>query len=334
MSFLAYILAFLKYVIYGTSIFFTGKLTASTDVLDVLALRFLMSFVVMWLFKVTRVIKVEVGVKDFFVKNQRTPFIKSLFFAALFEPVLYMLFETAGIALTTSITTAVILSLSPIVSCVAEMVILKEKNTLLQKIFLAIGIVGVIYIAANTSTEDGNHSILGILFLLAAIVSGALFAVFSRKSSKAFAPMEITYVSCMLGAVIFNSINAVRHLVRGDILSYFDPYFNLENLIGFAFLAILSTVIATGMNNYALSKMQVSTMAAFSGVSTIVTVVVGVIFGGEELYYFHYIGLSLILLRMVGVSAISIRNDRKNKILKIKVKENRQESQKEYVKNN
>ena len=331
MSFPAYLLAFLKYVIYGTSIFFTGKLTESTDVLDVLALRFLMSFVIMWLLKLTRVIKVEVGVKDFFVRNKRSAFIKSLFFAALFEPVLYMLFETAGISMTTSITTAVILSLSPIVSCIAEAVILKERNTLLQKIFLGMGIVGVIYIAVNTNTEDGSNSVLGILFLLAAIVSGALFAVFSRKSSKAFTPMEITYVSCMLGAVIFNSVNVIRHLICGNILSYFNPYFNIDNIIGFVFLGVVSTIIATGMNNYALSKIQVSTMAAFSGVSTFVTVMVGVIFGGEELYYFHYIGLSLILLRMVGVSAISIKNDRK---LKIKVKEDKQQSQKKYAKHN
>ena len=320
MSFLAYVLAFLKYVIYGSSIFFTGKLTATTDVLDVLALRFLMSFVIMWLLKVTRVIKVEVGVKDFFIKNKRSAFIKSLFFAALFEPVLYMLFETAGISMTTSITTAVILSLSPIAICIAEAVILKERNTLLQKIFLGLGIAGVIYIAVNTNTQDGSNSILGIFFLLVAIISGALFAVFSRKSSKAFSPMEITYVSCMLGAVIFNSVNVIRHLARGDISSYFVPYFNLDNIIGFVFLGVISTIIATGMNNYALSRMQVSTMAAFSGVSTFVAVVAGVIFGGEKLYYFHYVGLSLILLRMIGVSVISINNDRKNKTPKIKIK--------------
>ena len=74
---------------------------------------------------------------------------------------------------------------------------------------------------------------------------------------------------------------------------------------------MLSTIVATGMNNYAMSKIQLSTMAAFSGLSTLVTILVGVMFRGERLYAFHFIGLALILARMIGVSVISIRRDRK-----------------------
>ena len=57
--------------------------------------------------------------------------------------------------------------------------------------------------------------------------------------------------------------------------------------------------------------MQISTMAAFSGVSTLVTIIIGAVFRDERLYYFHFIGLSLIILRMVGVSCISIMRDKK-----------------------
>lgn len=306
-----YILAFLKYVIYGSTVFFTGELEATVSVTDILALRFLMSFVFMWLLKTLGVLKIKFGIKEVIRGGERRSFLPSLFFAALFEPVLYMLFETLGISMTTDITTAVVLSLSPIAFCIAEALILKEKNTLLQKIFLLVGIVGVVFIAAKTDTSDGENSFIGIIFLLLAIISGSLFAVFSRKSSKHFAAIEITYASALLGTVIFNAVSIVRHIINGDILSYFDPYFDVQNIIGFAFLAILSTVIATCVNNWCLSKMQVSTMAAFSGVSTLVTILIGVIFRGEHLYYFHYIGLSLILIRMVGVSVISVRKTRR-----------------------
>ena len=314
MNILPYFMAFFKYVIYGSSVFFTSELEKNVDVIDILALRFLMSFVVMWMLKTLRVIKIDVGIRAFIKKNPRTPFMRSLFLAAMFEPVLYMFFEAFGISMTTNITTAVVLSLAPIVSCIAEALILKEKNTVLQKIFLAVGIVGVLYIALMTDTGDGENSALGILFLFLAITSGALFAVFSRKSSKAFSSMEITYVSCVLGAVVFNTVNVVRHLIFGDITAYFSPYYNVKNMIGFLFLGVLSTIVATGMNNYALSKMQVSSMAAFSGVSTMVTIIIGVFFRSESLYYYHYIGLSLIITRMIGVSAISIVKDKKRTI--------------------
>ena len=314
MTVLAYLFAVLKYIIYGTSVLFTGTLTETTDVLDILAIRFLISFVVLFLLKITRVLKINVGVKDLFKKNERTPFIKNLVLAAMFEPVLYMLFETLGISMTTGVTTAVILSVLPIVSVISEALILKEKTTLLQKIFLLLGVIGVIYIAVCTKTDDGSNSVLGIVFLLCAVVCGSLFQVFSRRSSSHFKSFEVTYFSCMFGALAFNTVNVIRHLIVGDILHYFDPLLNVDNIVGFVFLAIISTIIATGMSNFSLGRMQITTMAAFSGISTLTTIVVGVIFKDERLYYYHFIGLTLILIRMIGVSVIAIRKDRRKRL--------------------
>ncbi len=315
MNILPYLMALCKYVIYGSSVFFTGELNKTTDVLDILALRFLVSFLAMWLLKVTKVIKIKVGFRYVVRHIKQEPLIKSLLLAALFEPVLYMLFETAGISLTTNITAAVIISLSPIASCIVEALVLKEKNSLLQKILLLLGIVGVMYIALNTDTQTGENSLTGILLLFCAITVGALFAACSRKASGAFSPMEITYVSCVLGAIAFNTVNVLRHLWQGTLPTYFAPYFSVGNLIGFAFLGILSTIVATALGNFALSRLQMSTIAAFSGVSTLVTILIGVCFAGERLYAYHYVGLTLILVRMVGVSVISLR---KNKLALVK----------------
>ena len=310
MTVIAYLFAILKNAVYGTTVFFTSELTASTDVLDVLALRFLLSAVVFWLLKMTRVCKIRVGIKDFFHKSERRSALKVVLLTALFEPVLYMFFETMGVSMSSNITAGVILSLSAVTSCIFEMIFLKEDSTLMQKIFLGLGIFGAVYIAINTNTASGKDSVLGILFLVLTVVSGSLFSVFSRKSSRSFGAMEVTYVSCMLGAVVFNTVNVVRHLFAGDILHYFDPYMNVDNLIGFAFLAILSTIVATGMNNFALGRMQSSTMAAFGGISTFVTIGVGMALGGEVLETYHIVGLVFILARMIGVSYIAIKRDR------------------------
>ncbi len=311
MTVIAYLFAVLKNAIYGTTVFFTSELTASVDVLDVLALRFLLSAAIFQLLKLTRVCKIRIGVKDFFKNGDRRSVLKVVLLTALFEPVLYMLFETLGVSMSSNITAGVILSLSAVTSCIFEMIFLKEDSTLSQKIFLGLGIFGAIYIAVNTDTTSGEDSLPGILFLILTVVSGSLFAVFSRKSSRSFGAMEITYVSCMLGALVFNAANVIRHLFAGDILHYFDPYFNWNNLVGFAFLAILSTIVATSMNNFALGRMQSSTMAAFSGISTFVTIGVGMALGGETLETYHVVGLVFILARMIGVSYIAIKRDRK-----------------------
>ena len=104
--FFAYLFTILKNVIYGASVFFTSSLSNSTDVLDLLSLRFLMSFTVLFLLKTTGVLKIRVGLRDIFQPTERHAFVKPLLLSALFEPVLYMVLETLGITMTTSITTA------------------------------------------------------------------------------------------------------------------------------------------------------------------------------------------------------------------------------------
>lgn len=315
MTALAYVFTILKNIVYGSTKFFTTGLDESgVDALDILALRFLFSFVILWALKITKIIKINVGIKDIFKSTEKRPHIKSLFLAALFEPVLYMLFETLGFTMTTDVTAAVILSLMPISVCVCESLLLKEKTTWLQKIFLGLGITGVIYIGINTSSTDGKDTPLGILFIILAVASGSLFLVLSRKSSKHFAAFEVTYFSCLFGMVAFNLANVIRHIYLGDIAHYFDPYFNIDNFIGIVFLAVISTIVAASMNNFALSKIQASTSSACSGIATLVTILIGVFISGEKLYYFHYIGFALILIRMIGVSYVAIKKDKQKNI--------------------
>lgn len=312
MTALAYFFTFLKNAIYGTTNFFTKGLNANNiDAIDILALRFLLSFVVLWLLKTTKILKIDVGLKDVFKNTERHKFIKPLILAALFSPVIEMLFETTGFTMTTAVTAGVITSLMPVASCIFEGIILKEGTTLAQKIYLALGIIGVIYIAVNTNTSDGKDTLLGILCLIIAVIAGPAYLVFSRKSSGKFKAIEITYFSCLLGTVVFNTISLVKHLWNKDIIHYFDPYFDPDNILGFITLSIVSTIFCTLMNNFSMARLQASTVAAFGGVSTIVTILIGVLFLDEKLYYFHYIGFTLILIRMIGVSYIAIKKDRK-----------------------
>ena len=312
MNLLLAFMIFMKSVIYGLSVFFTGTLVKTVDVLDVLALRFLMSFVVLYILKSLKVIRIETGIRDLAKKKEEKEYVKALLLAGIFEPVLYMFFETMGISMTTGITAGVILAVSPVFSCINEAIFLKEKSTLMQKIFLGIGMAGVMYIAVMTNTDDGQNTVSGIVFMFLAVISGTLYSVFSRKSSKHFQAFEVTYITCFLGTVVFNLINVVRHLLDGDVLRYFAPYMSFENLIGFAYLSILSTIVATAMNNYALSRVHVSTVAAFGGVSTLVTIAAGIFLNHEKLYGFQVIGILLIIIRMVGVSYIDIQKQKQS----------------------
>lgn len=308
MNLLVLICCLVRSIIYGSSVLFTGRLTESVKVLDVLALRFLMSFVVLWVLKTTKILKIKVGIKELLGKGGRKQYVKTIILAAVFESVLYVFFETLGISLTTNIIAGVILAIGPVFSCISENLILREKSSWSKRIFLGIGILGVLYITVNTNTSDGKSSIAGIIFILLAVISWSACSAFSRKASKAFAPIEITYVSSMLGTVVFNLVNVMRHILAGDLSNYFAPYFNVDNMVGFVFLAVFSTIIATFMGNYALKKITVSSNAAFGGISTLVTVILGVVFNNEDIYMYHIIGFALIFIRIIGVVLIDKRS--------------------------
>ncbi len=291
---LTYLCVIFKNIIYGSSVYFTKDLLSTTDVLDVLAIRFLISSLFFGLLIACRVIKV-----NFKGKN-----LKYIFLTGLFEPVLYFLFETIGLDNTTAILGAIIMAMGPVVTCITQFLVLGEKNSLMQNVFLGIGIVGGTYIIINTNTGDGNNTVFGIIFVFLAVVVGSLYTSFSRKTSgtKEFTPIEITCFTAFMGAVAFNSANIVRHLYVGNIETYFTPLADWGNIVGFIFLAIVSTIVATLANNYALSKVKPSVMSAFGGVSTITTIILGTLIGGEQLYMFHIIGVTLIVTCMVGFS--------------------------------
>ncbi len=312
MKFTVFLAIAAKSIIYGLSIFFTGTLTRTTDTLDILAIRYIITFFTFYILKVLKIVKIKVSCKEFFQKTKQERNIKTLLLACVFEPVLYMIFETTGISMTTGITAGVILALAPIFSCIFETVILKERSTFVQKLFLAVGILGVVYIAINTNTSDGQNSIMGIFFMFATVISGVLFSVFVRKSTTDFSSLEIAYVMSIFGMVVFNTINVIRHISLGDIKNYFAPILQSENLMAFIYLSIISCILATCLGNYAYSKSQISSLAAFGGLSTLVTIAVGAIINGERIYSYHIVGIVLIFTRIIGVTVIDVKNKKQN----------------------
>ena len=295
---LAYIMLILKCILYGISILFTGRLLQTVSTFDILSFRFLMSALFFIALRALGIIKI-----NFKGKN-----LKPLFCAALFEPVLYFIFETLGIKNTTAITAGIILALSPVVTVAAETIILKEKTSAMQKLFLFIGIIGAVFMVL-CSKEEGTNSIWGIIFMIIAMLSGGLFLTYSRKSSSFFSAVELTYFMAVAGAVTFNAINLVLHIAEGSLGSYFLPLANPYNLFGLLFLSIICSIAATSMGNFALSQIQASTVSAVGRLTTIVTVIAGVTFNNEKFTLYHFIGIIFILISAFGTSFF--KNDEK-----------------------
>lgn len=297
----AYIAIIAKAFIYGMSFYFTSGLLKSTDPVEVLALRFLMCAVVFTLLILFKVIKVN-------FKNKN---IKLLLCTMLFEPIGYFLFETFGLSGVSTSTAGLLNSLTAAFIIVFEMIILHEKTTLTQKGLIFLRMLAAFLIVINTPSS-GENSFRGVVLILLSVISGALFLVFSRKSSREFTSIEITYAMSVVGAIVFNAINIIKHLSQNTITSYFAPYMQAENLVGFIFLGIISSIVATILGNYHLGKIQASHSSAFGGLTTVVTILAGVVLLNEKLYWYHYVSIILIFIASVGMTMSINKEQRRN----------------------
>ena len=300
----AYLASVIRSAIYGSSVLFTGRLLQTVDGFDVLALRFFITaaaFLILGAFKV-----VDLG----FLKKKE---VLLLIPTALFEPVLYFIFETFGIAGTTAIVAGLIFATTSVFTMLFETLILGERTTSLQKGFMFLRISGAV-IVVFAAGGGGKNTVFGVVCAFMAAISGALFCVFSRKSSESFGSMEITCFTSFSGFIVFNAINVCRHISGGTLHGYFSPLFDRELIVGFLFLSLLSSILATALNNFSFSRIQASLVSALGGLSTVFTMALGVFVNGEKLGLLHLISAALLILGGVGMNMVPDANSKDKEV--------------------
>lgn len=67
------------------------------------------------------------------------------------------------------------------------------------------------------------------------------------------------------------------------------------------YLGVLSSIIAFFCINYAVSKIRTSRTASFANLTTVISILAGILLGGEKVYVLQIIGIALILLSIWGV---------------------------------
>lgn len=280
--------------IFGLSFMFSSVALKIVDTFTLLSFRFLLAFSVMSILILSKLIKVDYKGKD----------LKTLFLLGLMQPIIYFIFETYGIKNSSSSIAGVVIALIPITVAVCSAYFLKEKPTVLQWVFIFTSVVGVIFIIVMGSSSSGSVNLIGIICLLMAVLSATVFNLLSRKLSKVFTPLELTYFMMGLGAVTFTVISLVEHIMKGNLDEFFTPLTNSSFIIPLLYLGILSSIVAFLFINYSLSKLEASKSAILGNFSTIVSIIAGVAFLKEDFRFFHIIGSILILVGVWGTNYI------------------------------
>jgi len=138
--------------------------------MGIIAYRFFLAIVTMELLRRLRVVSVQIKGKP----------IKVLAVVALFQPILYFLLETTGIQYVSSSEAGMMIALIPIVVAVASP--------------FSLSVSGVLFINWMKSSVGDEVSFLGISLIFLAVVSAAMFNIFSRRAREYYQPADITYM--------------------------------------------------------------------------------------------------------------------------------------------
>lgn len=284
-------------VIFGLSFLFSKRALAVAKPFELLSFRFLTAFLIMSTLIVFKIIHINYKGKN----------IRSLLLLGLMQPIVYFIFETYGIKFSSSSQAGLMIALIPIVVSIMSAHFLHERPSVVQTLYIILSVGGVMFIVMMSGLSSENSSILGTILLLGAVLSASLFNIISRKLSLEFTPMELTYSMMALGTIFFNGVSILNHLITGDIKSYFSSLKNGSFLISMGYLGILSSIIAFFLINYTLSKIEASKSAVLANISTIVSILAGVIFLKETFQYYHMIGSFMILVGVWGTNYYGIK---------------------------
>jgi drug/metabolite transporter (DMT)-like permease len=285
-------------LIFGLSFLFSKKALNIVEPFTLLSFRFLAAFTIMSILKILGIIKI----------NYKGKSIKNLIIIGLTQPIIYFIFETYGIQFSSSSQAGLMIALIPIFVTILSAYALREIPSKLQCGFILISVSGVIFIVLMTGSSSSGGSLLGIFLLLGAVLSAAVFNILSRKYSKKFSPIELTYAMMAMGAVFFNLVSICNQIRANTLAQYFSPLKNKNFLVSLAYLGILSSVIAFLLMNFTLSRLEASKSAIFANLSTIVSIIAGVILLHESFKLYHLIGSILILIGVFGTNYFTRRS--------------------------
>ncbi len=288
-----YLAAFISSCLFGLSFTFSRSALQHVAPMQMLAFRFWLAAGLMHILRAAGVLKVNLRAKN----------LCPLLILGLIQPVLYFIFETIGIALTSASEASIVVALIPVFSVIFAVILLKERPRWIQLVFAAVSMCGVLLIAALEASGEASGNLVGLLILLGAPICAACFTVLSRYLSGRFTAAERTFVMMNLSAVAFTALAVVEQADRGSLGALFTPLTQPAVWTAVLYLGACSSVGAFFLVNYALSQLEASHMSVFNNLTTLIAVAAAVLVLKEPLHWYHVVGGALIILGVWGTTA-------------------------------
>ena len=286
--------------IFGFSFLFSKVILDMTVPSVLLAVRFTLAFLVLNI-----VVLLGKGKIDFSLKGKP---LKDILLLAIFQPVIYFFAESYGIAYTSSAFAGTIIAVVPIAGIICDILIMHVKVSRKQMICSVFSVIGVAI--TTLGVEGSKSSVLGIIMLFVAVMSAALFYVFSHKAGEYYNALERTYVMFAIGSVTFVSAALVQCAGQYDTL-IIPAVTSMQFWGGMIYLSVFSSVLAFLALNYGSYHIPVSQASIFANLTTVISIVAGVVILHERFTVPQMVG-AVVILASVYISNVADAKEKGN----------------------
>lgn len=224
--------------------------------------------------------------------------IKMLLLLGIFEPCVYFIGEQYGIKYTNTAFSGVMIAVIPVVTLIMAAVFLKERASRAQWLFSMLSIAGIVVITLSENS-GGTVSLKGVLFLILAVLTGSAYGVVSRGISDEFSVYERTFIIQLMGAVFYTSLAMIEH--GGDVSALVRPAARYDFVLAALFLAVGASVVGYWLFNYAVANAPMANVISLCNLTTIVSVLAGVLLLGEPFSALSAAAMAAVLVGIWGV---------------------------------
>ena len=153
-------------------------------------------------------------------------------------------------------------------------------------------------------------SVVGYAFFLAGVTSYAIYSTLVERETQ-FSGAEIIYIMLAAGAFVYTLI-AIIEAITQDNLGFLVtlPFKNTAFLTAVLYQGIDCSILAFFMSNVASANIGVNRNASLIGISTVVSIISGVVFMHESFTAYQLVGAIIII---AGVYIANISMLRRNK---------------------
>ncbi len=288
--------ALLANVIFGFSFLFSKLALSVAHPLVILSARFTVAFVIMNIMAVLGIVKINLKGKK----------LGGIIAMGIAQPLCYFIFELYGLSLVSSALSGIIIALVPIGVILISTLILREKPTKLQWLCTFVSLIGISLISI-LSNDGAKSYFLGIILLILAVISAAIFNILSNKQAQNFSAFERTYMMFLIGFIGFNLISVF--VLKGEYLPSVITAFKSPSFIAaIVYLSGVSSVAAFILYNYSTSIISAVRASAFSNIITVVSIFAGIVILREK---FSFVEVLLCVPIILGVWGVNFKKDAK-----------------------